>query len=102
MSHDLPDLLETPAKARSVWFRIICLAGAGAFLVLGTIGWLLPIVTGIPFYVVALILLGIGSERCRQYINRMERRLPRALRLKLRHLHARFAGPSRRRSSQAE
>jgi uncharacterized membrane protein YbaN (DUF454 family) len=48
------------------------------------VGWLLPVVTGIPFYIMGLALLGLASGRARQWINRMERALPEDLRWSLR------------------
>jgi uncharacterized membrane protein YbaN (DUF454 family) len=52
--------------------------------VLGILGWLVPIVTGIPFYIVGLGLLGLASRRVRHWINAAERHLPRRVRLLLR------------------
>ena len=59
------------------------MAAAGC-IVLGIVGWLVPVVTGLPFYAAALVLLAVASERVRGWINRLERRLPRAVRRALR------------------
>ena len=80
---DLPDLLSTEIT-RPLWMRMLCIAGAFVFFVLGVIGWLIPLVTGLPFYAVGLILLGMASARAAGWINRMDRRLPHAVRVKLR------------------
>jgi hypothetical protein len=81
---DLPDLLPERAKRRPLWLRILCVAGAIVLFVAGIVGWLVPVVTGIPFYVGGVILLAVASERVREWVNRLERGFPHRLRLKLR------------------
>lgn len=73
-----------------MWKRALLLTGAGCCFVLGVVGWLVPVVTGLPFYVAALILLAGASDRVRVWINARERRLPLAARRKLRSALARF------------
>jgi uncharacterized membrane protein YbaN (DUF454 family) len=80
----LPDLLPPPRKARPWWLRGLYLAGAGVCFLLGIAGWLVPVVTGIPFYVAALALLGMASDRTRRWVNAAERRLPERWRRGLR------------------
>jgi len=80
---ELPDLLSTDIR-RPLWIRALCIAGAVVFFVLGVIGWLIPLVTGLPFYAIGLILLGMASSRAARWINRLDRRLPYAVRVKLR------------------
>ena len=77
---DPPDLLREQKHHRPLWVRVLCFAGAGIFFVLGIVGWLIPVLTGIPFYVAGLVLLALASDRARRFINRLERRLPRHLR----------------------
>lgn len=91
---DPPDLLREPEHQRPFWVRVLCFAGAGLFFVLGIVGWLIPVLTGIPFYVAGLALLALASDRARRLINRLERRLPRRLRWALRRGLARI--PSER------
>ena len=85
-----PDLLEPHRTKRPAWVRILCFVGAGVFFLLGVLGWLIPLVSGIPFYIVALVLLGMASDRVLAWINRLERKLPvgwrRALRRGLRKI----------------
>jgi hypothetical protein len=81
---DPPDLLREPEHHRSFWVRVLCFVGAGVLFVLGIVGWLIPVLTGIPFYVAGLALLALASDRARHVINRLERRLPRRLRWSLR------------------
>ena len=64
---------------------MLCFVGAGIFFVLGIVGWLIPVLTGIPFYVAGLALLALASDSARRLINRLERRLPRRLRWGVRH-----------------
>ena len=80
---ELPDLLSTDIQ-RPLWMRALCIAGALVFFVLGVIGWLIPLVTGLPFYAIGLILLGMASSRAARWVNRLDRRLPYAVRVKLR------------------
>ena len=100
MPHDLPDLIEPQPTRRPLWFKLLCVAGAAVMFALGVVGWLLPVVTGVPFYVLGLVLLGMASDRVRRWINRAERRLPhragRALRDALARLRARRPRPPRR------
>jgi len=83
---DLPDLLEHDHKPRSRWIRVLCVIGAVLLFALGVVGWLIPLVTGIPFYVAGLFLLSSGSDRARQLINRLERKLPHGWRMALRRV----------------
>ena len=96
MSSDLPDLLELPNQPRALWLRALCVLGALLCFVLGVFGWLVPLVTGIPFYVMGLLLLGMASERTRRWVNRMEQKLPHRWRLGIRRLRARVGGGRRR------
>jgi hypothetical protein len=91
MERDLPDLLPVEGHHRPLWVRLLCLVGALVFAVLGVVGWLIPVVTGIPFYVVAIVLLAVASDRARQWINSLERKLPHGTRVALR----RWLGRSR-------
>jgi len=82
---DPPDLLREPEHHRPLWMRVLCFVGAGIFFVLGIVGWLIPVLTGIPFYVAGLALLALASDGARHLINRLERRLPRRVRWAVRH-----------------
>ena len=89
-SWDPPDLLEPHRTKRPVWVRTLCFVGAALFFLLGVVGWLVPLVSGLPFYILGLVLLGMASDRVLEWINRLERRLPvgwrRALRRGLRKI----------------
>ena len=81
---DPPDLLRALAHHRPLWIRLAAVLGALAMFALGVVGWLIPVVTGVPFYVAGLALLAVASERARRIINRLERKLPRRTRWTLR------------------
>jgi hypothetical protein len=66
----------------------------------GFVGWLIPVVTGLPFYAVGLALLAAASPRARRWINRLERRLPEKLRWRLRRTLRRVGGERIRRLVQ--
>jgi hypothetical protein len=94
MAAELPDLLVTDGSKHPWWRRALSMAGAVVCFALGIVGWLIPLVTGIPFYVAGIILLALASDRARRAINAFERRLSYEKRLRLRHMLRRI--PSRR------
>jgi len=51
---------------------------------LGIVGWLMPVVTGIPFYIVGLVLLAKASGRTVKWINWADARLAPSRRRQLR------------------
>jgi uncharacterized membrane protein YbaN (DUF454 family) len=79
----LPKLLKRNGH-RPWWVRGLYVTAAAGCLVLGIVGWVIPFVTGLPFYVLALFFLANASDRVRRWINERERRLPHRWRLKLR------------------
>jgi hypothetical protein len=81
---ELPDLLPPPAQRRSFWLRALYIVGAIVCLALGVIGWLIPVVSGLPFYAAGLLLLGMASTCVAEWINHHERRLPHGVRQRLR------------------
>ena len=91
-SPPLPDLLREQDGRHPFWLRVIFLAAALACLAAGVVGWLIPIVSGIPFYAAGLVFLGLASDRTRRFINRLERRLAERTRRKVRRLLAKVSG----------
>lgn len=87
LSHDKdpPELLREPTHHRPFWVRLLCGAGAVVMFALGVVGWLVPVITGIPFYLAGFALLALASDNARHRINRLEARLPRGTRWMLRH-----------------
>lgn len=71
---------------------MIFLGAALVCFVAGVVGWLIPVVTGIPFYAAGLVFLGLASDRTRRFINRLERRFAESTRRKIRRLIARVPG----------
>jgi hypothetical protein len=59
---------------------------------LGVVGWLIPVVTGVPFYAAGLVFLGLASDRVRHGVNRLERRLAEGTRRRIRSLLAKVPG----------
>lgn len=92
MTPSLPDLLRDPAGRHPFWLRIIFLGAAVVCFALGVVGWLIPVITGIPFYAAGLVFLGLASDRTRRFINRMERRLSESTRQRMRRLIAKVPG----------
>ena len=88
----MPDLLRD-LPGRPPWHSALYLLGAIVCVALGIAGWLVPVVTGVPFYALALVLLGLAGGRSRRWVNALERRLPEHLRRRMREALARRAGP---------
>ena len=91
-SAPMPDLLRRLSN-RPWWHSVFYLVGAIVCFALGVVGWLVPVVTGLPFYVLGFVLLGLAGNRPRKWVNALERRLPEHLRRRMRHALARRAGP---------
>jgi uncharacterized membrane protein YbaN (DUF454 family) len=83
-NHPLPDLISCDGPDRGVWKRIGLISASVAFFSLGIVGWVIPVMTGVPFHVLGLITLGMASKPIARTVNRWERRLPHRLRLWLR------------------
>lgn len=93
----LSPLFEADERPRPLWKRALLLGGAVVFLILGVIGWLVPVVTGIPFYVVGFALLGAASPRAIHALNRLEARLPERWRVAIRVTSAKLLAAYRAR-----
>jgi hypothetical protein len=91
-SPPLPDLLRNQDGRHPFWLRMIFLGAALVCFAAGVVGWLIPVVTGIPFYAAGLVFLGLASDRTRRLINRLERRLAENTRRRIRRLIARVPG----------
>ena len=87
----LPDLIALDGVPRGPIKRAALLVAAAVFFVLGVVFWLVPVLTGVPFYVLAAISAGMASRRAAGWVNRLERRLPHRLRLVLRRRRGRTA-----------
>lgn len=91
----LPDLLRMRRRPLPAWRRVVYLGLAAVCLVGGVVGWLIPVVTGIPFYAAGFVLVGLASERARRWVNRLEARLPERTRRALRAGLVRLLGRER-------
>lgn len=80
----IPDLVSADPAKRGIGSRILLSVGGVLLIVLGVIGWILPLVPGVPFLVLGFALLGMCSQRLAVRINRAEARLPIKWRLWLR------------------
>ncbi|HVQ75930.1 MAG TPA: hypothetical protein VMT79_10380 [Candidatus Binatia bacterium] len=80
----VPDLLPVAGHRHPLWMRVLCFVGGLVFVVLGVVGWLIPVVTGLPFYAVALVLFAMASDRARSWVNALDRRLPLRVRVAIR------------------
>jgi uncharacterized membrane protein YbaN (DUF454 family) len=65
---------------------VLYLIGAVLAFALGIVGWLVPVITGIPFYVAGLVLLAKASNRTVNWMNWAEAKLPIRRRRQLRAL----------------
>jgi hypothetical protein len=91
-SSPLPDLLREQDGRHPFWLRLVFLGAAFVCLVLGVVGWLIPVITGIPFYAAGLVFLGLASDRTRRFINRMEHRLSENTRRRIRRVIGKVPG----------
>jgi hypothetical protein len=92
MTPPLPDLLRAPDERHPFWLRVIFLGAAVVCFALGVVGWLIPVITGIPFYAAGLVFLGLASDRTRRFINRMERKLSENTRRRVRRIIGKVPG----------
>jgi hypothetical protein len=83
-SNEFPPLLRIARGRKPFWKRVLLIGGAVLCFIAGIFGWLIPIVTGVPFYVAGLVLLGMASPRVLQWINRTEAKLSPTWRRRLR------------------
>jgi hypothetical protein len=81
---ELPDLLPEERTERALIVRVALLVATGVLFILAIILWLVPVLTGIPFWILGIVTLGMASRRAARWINARERRLPRKIRLVLR------------------
>lgn len=88
----LPDLFREPDRRHPFWLRVLFLGAALVCFAAGVVGWLIPVITGLPFYAIGLVFLGLTSERVRRWVNRLERRCAESTRRKIRSLLARIPG----------
>jgi hypothetical protein len=69
----IPDLLGDPHGEHPMLRRVLWGLGAAGCFVLGVVGWLVPIITGIPFYMLGIVLAAKAVPPFGHWINRKER-----------------------------
>ena len=62
---------------KATFHRFCKLTAGWVLLLLGILGWLLPIVPGTPFIILGLAILSSQSEWLRNKIQSLKRRFPR-------------------------
>jgi uncharacterized membrane protein YbaN (DUF454 family) len=86
----LPDLLRCERTDHSLGWRALWIAGAVLCFAAGVVGWLVPVITGVPFYIAGLVLLAKAVPPVGHKVNAWERRLPLKWRLVLRPKYRRW------------
>ena len=79
----LPDLVQV-GGAHSVAKRVAWLVGSVVCFALGIVGWLVPVITGIPFYIASIAMLAKAIPAVGRWLNRWDRGQPLRRRLWLR------------------
>lgn len=87
----LPDLLDEGAPPWPLPARVAAGVVGSLLLAVGLAGVVLPLLPGVPFLILAALLLGRSSPDLRRRVNALERRLPLGLR---RCLRPRRAAPA--------
>jgi hypothetical protein len=89
---ELPRLLRIRRDPAPWWRRALYVGGAALAFAAGIAGWVIPVLTGLPFWIAGFVLLAMASQRVRHAINAAERRLPlkwrRGLRDRLRRIRS--------------
>ncbi len=80
----LGDLIPPRTTPLSPGRRALYLVGGVLCMIGGVVGWLIPVVTGIPFYIAGAFLLAAVSPAARRGVNCFDRKLPDRLRCALR------------------
>jgi hypothetical protein len=81
--HD-DDLIGAPPRKRSPLVGMFLLLIGAVLVAAGVILGPVPVVPGFPLVILGLLLMGLGSDRARGWINRSERQLPDRVRRPLR------------------
>ena len=98
----IPALLKCEDGEHPVLKRALMLVGAVLCFVFGVVGWLVPVITGIPFYVAGLVLLAKAWPAAGRRVNAWEAGWPVKYRLWLRpRLRARLRREQRERDERA-
>jgi MFS family permease len=80
----LGDLIPPRTTPLSTGRRALYLIGGLLCMIGGVVGWLIPVVTGIPFYIAGAFMLAAVSPVARRSVNWVDRKLPDRMRRALR------------------
>jgi len=81
---ELGDLLKPGPERRHAVVRGLLLVLGVLLFALGFVGWLIPVVSGIPFYLAGIVVIAGASTRVRTWVNGAEGRLSAKNRRRLR------------------
>lgn len=84
------ELLPPQVHQLSLAKRVTFLSLGFACIALGVVLWLIPFVTGIPFWLIGVIFLARTSDRVRRAVNWCDVRLPHSARKGLRWARAKL------------
>jgi len=87
LDSSFPDLLRQDPRDRDKWMRFALWLSALFWLILAVLFWMIPVVSGIPFLLLALVALAMASARVAAWVNTWERYLPHRWRHWLRSGH---------------
>ncbi|HUW61260.1 MAG TPA: hypothetical protein VMZ06_09660 [Candidatus Bathyarchaeia archaeon] len=86
--HD--ELIHPFKGSHPLWLKVLLVLAAIVCMVLGFVLWLIPVITGIPFWIIGFIILAAVSDKFRKLINRLDHKLPARARIALRHARDRI------------
>lgn len=81
---NLPGLLPEDKGDPGFLKKCMYVFGGLGLIVFGIVGWILPVLIGIPFIVGGLAMLSVAFKPLRKWVNYCEAKLPRSWRLYLR------------------
>jgi DMSO reductase anchor subunit len=80
----LSDFVPTTWVAKSLTGRLLMLLLAVGLLLLGLLGWIIPLITGVPFLIASVVAVAMASHRVCRWVNFVEGKFPVRLRRGLR------------------
>jgi uncharacterized membrane protein HdeD (DUF308 family) len=80
----LPPLIPEDVDLKPAWKKYVLLGVGILLIVVGIIFVPVPVMSGVPFWVVGALVLGVSVPPFARFVNRQEARLPARWRRKLR------------------
>ncbi len=81
---DLSELIPEEKNDSGLLKKCILVIGGLGLIVLGIIGWILPVLIGVPFVIGGLAMLSVAFKPLRKWVNAWDAKLPRKWRLLIR------------------